>query len=251
MVSVSMMTVESSIWHYPRCGASSSGRGAHTIWTRARFLHERTEPCEGARAMSQISFADAKQAGKRKKTRREVPWRDGTGRAVEGAAQGHRAALPGGRPRASTVSARSHAPCALDAELVRAERPTFAPVSLELIASKSIGTRRGLCSRCAAWTEVCGMATAIFAFNNHRRRCKAPRGLEAGISMVLMPNARSSSTSASRGAPPPKSHSSVPVGARASTLSPSTITWGLMFPRFTASRNSLVVKMDMIHARRS
>ena len=74
--------------------------------------------------MSQISFGDAEYAGKRKKTRREVFLEEmELVVPVEGAAEAHRAVLPGGRPRPHAVPAGSDAAGAPDAELVRAERP--------------------------------------------------------------------------------------------------------------------------------
>jgi len=74
--------------------------------------------------MSQISFADAEYAGKRKKTRREVfleemelvvPWKV--------LLKDHSAALPGSWPRPQAVRAGIDAAGAPDAELVCALRP--------------------------------------------------------------------------------------------------------------------------------
>lgn len=55
--------------------------------------------------MSRISVADAEQAGKRKKTRREVFLAERELGALEGAAQGHRTPLSSGRPRPSAPPA--------------------------------------------------------------------------------------------------------------------------------------------------
>lgn len=52
--------------------------------------------------MRQLSLADAEYAGKRKKTRREVPSGKWTGGAMEDAAQDHRAVLPGCWVRSET-----------------------------------------------------------------------------------------------------------------------------------------------------
>jgi hypothetical protein len=68
--------------------------------------------------MSQISFADAVYAGKRKKTRRAVFLEEnGTGGDVERAAQAGRTPFRCGRPRPQAVSAGIDAAGAPDAEL--------------------------------------------------------------------------------------------------------------------------------------
>jgi hypothetical protein len=73
--------------------------------------------------MGQQSFSEAEYAGKRKKTRRERFLEEmELVVQMEGAAEGHRAVLPGGRswPQALPRIDAARAP---DAELVRAERP--------------------------------------------------------------------------------------------------------------------------------
>ena len=59
---------------------------------------------------------------KEEDTARGLPRRDGAGRAVAGAAEGHRPVLPGGRSRPQALPNGIDAAGAPDAELVRAER---------------------------------------------------------------------------------------------------------------------------------